>query len=87
MVPIRLIFRFKIPTLALREVVEFSSMIYDVSKKKAIDSFQAFVKPKTDHSLVVEEIEKLKIRQEQIDEAKDIASVLDDFDEFLNKNV
>jgi len=52
-----------------------------------LGTFQAFVKPKDNPVLTEEEIKKLNIQQDQINKAKDLATVLDEFHAFLNKHV
>jgi inhibitor of KinA sporulation pathway (predicted exonuclease) len=55
--------------------------------KKTLGTFQAFIKPRNNPVLTEEEIKKLNIQQDQINNAKDLAIVLDEFDSFLNKHV
>jgi len=71
----------------IRETVEFAAAVYDTATRSKKCSFQRFIKPKRNPKLTPEEVVALKITQEQIDSANDLAFVLDEFDEFLTVNV
>ena len=86
-IPIRTTYRIKDPTIKFRETVEFAASVFDVSQGKIIATFQRFVKPDNLPKLTEKEQSVLRIRQEQIDSAKGLADILNEFDDFLNSNV
>lgn len=83
-VPVKTSFRQSDPTSRLRETVEFAAAVYSVKEGKVVATFQRFVHPAEYPKLLPREIAKLHIQQEQIDSAKSLAEVLDEFDAFLD---
>jgi len=86
-IPVRTTFRMKNPEYKIRETIEFAAAILDLTQSKVIGTFQRFVKPRFSPKLTEKEMTMLRTTQEQIDSAKTLDIVLDEFDDFLKANV
>ena len=80
-------FRLKDKDMKLRETLEFAAAIYSVGESRTVATFHRFVQPTITGKLSEKEVTTLGIRQEQLDSAKDLGTVLDEFDAFMKENV
>ena len=85
--PVGLVFRRDTVGDQPREVVEFAAAFYNVRTNAVDFTFQRYVRPTCSGPLSPDELARCRLKQEQIDAAQDLPTVLQEFDARIQASV